>query len=147
MGASKALERLLHVREMEEEQQRLDLESALGRLQHLERAREKAGAREREGRALVGESVQTGHLVDRQAGLVETSVASNHARALAPRIAAAEEEVLRRRQEFLEKRVERRQAETLIEEAEAQEAVESGRRSQRNLDDWFGSRKHRGQAG
>jgi hypothetical protein len=47
------------------------------------------------------------------------------------------------REEFLAKRVERRQAETLIKETEARDAIEAGRRSQQNLDDWFGNRMHR----
>ena len=47
----------------------------------------------------------------------------------------------RGRQAFLGKRIERRQAETLIEEAEALESVEAGRRAQRDLDDWFLSRR------
>jgi hypothetical protein len=38
---------------------------------------------------------------------------------------------------FLAKRVERRQAETLIHEIEAQDAVIAGRRSQQALDDWY----------
>jgi flagellar biosynthesis chaperone FliJ len=38
---------------------------------------------------------------------------------------------------FLEKRVERRQAETLVEEAEARDAIESGRRTQQSLDNWY----------
>ena len=40
-------------------------------------------------------------------------------------------------QEFLAKRVERRQAETLIEETEAREAIEADRRNQQSIDDWY----------
>jgi len=47
------------------------------------------------------------------------------------------------REEFLAKRVERRHAETLIKETEARDTIEAGRRSQQNLDDWFGNRMHR----
>jgi hypothetical protein len=46
-----------------------------------------------------------------------------------------------RQREFLGKRIERRQTETLIKEAEALESVEAGRRAQRDLDDWFLSRR------
>jgi hypothetical protein len=42
--------------------------------------------------------------------------------------------------------VERRQAETLIRETEAREAVEDGRRGQQTLDNWFSSRMHSGEA-
>jgi hypothetical protein len=56
---------------------------------------------------------------------------------LAPRIADAESEVAARRQEFLAKRVECRQAGTLIREAEARDSVISARRTQQGMDDWF----------
>jgi hypothetical protein len=48
-----------------------------------------------------------------------------------------------RRQEFLSKRVERRQAETLIAETEAREAIVDGRRTQQSFDDWYSSRLYR----
>ena len=41
------------------------------------------------------------------------------------------------------KRVERRQAETLIRESEAQEAIETDRRSQQALDNWYSFRQYR----
>jgi hypothetical protein len=47
------------------------------------------------------------------------------------------------REEFLAKRVERRQAETLIREIEARGAIESSRRAQQGIDDWFRNRQHR----
>jgi hypothetical protein len=82
-------------------------------------------------------------LTDRLAGLEEIRSAGRHGVALAPRIADAELDVATLREEFLSKRVERRQAETLIEETEARDAIEAGRRSQQDLDDWFGNRRHR----
>jgi hypothetical protein len=51
------------------------------------------------------------------------------------------------RQEFLGKRVERRQAETLIRETEARDAIEAGRRGQQALDDWYRFRLHRAETG
>jgi hypothetical protein len=39
--------------------------------------------------------------------------------------------------------VERRQAETLISEAEARDALDAERKSQQGLDDWFRNRMHR----
>jgi hypothetical protein len=44
------------------------------------------------------------------------------------------------REEYLLRRIERRQAETLIQEAEARDAQDDGRRAQRALDDWYSSR-------
>jgi flagellar biosynthesis chaperone FliJ len=146
MAVSRALRRLLRIRELEEEQNRLALESAIGELHRLEHALTATIERERQGRSLVHASAQTGQLPDRLAGLEEARSASLKAVALAPRIDAQGEEVASRRQEFLMKRVERRQAETLIQETQAREAVEAGRRGQQSLDDWYGSRQYREEA-
>jgi len=140
MAVSRALRRLLRIRDLQEEQSRLVLESALGELHRLENAMTATFERDRLGRSLVQASARTGELPERLAGLEETRAASRHAAALVPRIDAAEEEVRDLRQEFLLKRVERRQAETLLRETEAREAAQSDRRSQQALDDGYGSR-------
>jgi hypothetical protein len=44
------------------------------------------------------------------------------------------------------KRVERKQAEALIQETEARDAVEANRHSQQALDDWYRNRLHRVEA-
>ena len=62
------------------------------------------------------------------------------AAALALRIVEAEQNVVQRRQEFLAKRMERRQVEAIVERAGEEEAAEAGRRAQREMDDWFLSR-------
>jgi hypothetical protein len=146
MAASRALRRLLHIRDLQEEQSRLALESALGELHSLEDAMAATFERGRRGRRLVDASARSGQLADRLAGLEETRSASRHAEALEPRIDAMGEEVRELRQEFLSRRVERRQAETLIQETEAREAVEDGRRGQQTLDNWYSSRMHSGGA-
>ncbi|MGA3082587.1 MAG: hypothetical protein ABSD44_14640 [Terracidiphilus sp.] len=143
MAVSRALRRLLLIRNLEEEQRRLALEEALGERNRLEHALGAAAERDRRGRRLVQASAESGQLPDRIAGLEETRAAIRHARAIEPRIEAIGEEVAARREEFLLKRVERRQAETLIRETEAREAIEAGRRGQQALDDWFSSRIYR----
>ena len=143
MTVSRALRRLLRVRSLQEEQSRLTLESALGELHRLEHALTATVDRERRGRSLIQASAQTGELMDRLAGFEETRSAGQHAAALEPRIDGMGEEVADRREEFLLKRVERRQAETLIQETEAQESIEDGRRGQQALDDWYSSRMYR----
>jgi hypothetical protein len=82
-------------------------------------------------------------LPDRLAGLEEARTADRIVSVLEPRIKAQEEEVVARRQEYLLKRIERRQAETLIQESEAREAIEADRRGQQSLDDWYGARQYR----
>lgn len=146
MTVSPALRRLLRIRDLEEEQSRLALESALGELHRLKHALAATAELSRRGRRLVGASAQTGELPDRLAGLEEMRSATRRVAALAPRIADAELDVAKLRQEFLSKRVERRQAETLIKETEARDAIEAGRRSQQALDDWYRNRLHRNAA-
>ncbi len=146
MAASRALRRLLRIRDLEEEQCRLTLESALGELGRLEDALKGTIERERRGRRLVEAGVRTGELPDRLAGIEETHAADRLFAVLGPRIAAKEEEVMVKRQEFLLKRVERRQAETLIQESEAEETIETDRRGQQELDNWYGSRQYREEA-
>jgi hypothetical protein len=143
MAVSRALRRLLRIRELEEEQNRLVLESASGELNRLESALAAAFERERQGRRLVESSARSNQPMDRVAGMEETRSAGHYVNALGPRIDAQQEEVAMRREEFLAKRVERRQAETLIEETEKQDAIEAGRRGQQSLDDWYSARQHR----
>jgi len=142
MAVSAALRRLLRIRDMEEEQSRLALEASLGDLHRLERALDGAAERERRGRRLVQASALNGEVQDRMAGLEETRAAERFAAAVGPRLADAEQDVAGLREDYLERRVERRQAETLIEDAAARDALEAGRRSQQALDDWFGNRRH-----
>jgi hypothetical protein len=74
---------------------------------------------------------------------VERRLALRSEAVLKPRIASAELESAALRQEFLAKRVERRQAETLIRETEVQDELEGERRAQQAMDDWFGNRTQR----
>jgi len=143
MPVSPALRRLFRIRDLEEEQCRLALESAQSELNRLEQALVATVERKRRGRQLVGTSAHTNELPDRLAGLEETRAAERFAAALAPRIKDMQMNVNARREEFLQKRVERRQAETLIQETEIKDAVETGRREQQSLDDWYRSRLHR----
>jgi hypothetical protein len=143
MAVSRALRRLLRIRGIEEEQSRLALDSALSELNRLERALESTSERDRRGRLLVAMSARTGELTDRLAGIEEMRAADHLAAALTARIEDAQLDAAALRREFLDHRLERRQAETLIQEAEAQEAIEADRRVQQGLDDLYGNRLHR----
>jgi hypothetical protein len=143
MAVSRALRRLLRIRELEEEQGRAALERTIGDLTRLTNAQAATVERGQRGRRLVGSSAVTGEFTDRLAGLEETRAAERLALALAPRVANANREVANMREDYLEKRVERRQAETLIEEAEARDAIDDERKSQEALDDWFRNCRHR----
>lgn len=141
MAVSRAMRRLLRVLEIEEEQCKLALEAALGELHRLEHALVAAQERERGGRRLVALSVLQDALEDRLAGLEESRTANRHAALLKPRMREQELKIAERREVFLTKRIERRQAETLIQESEAAAAIEAGRRSQQALDDWYLNQK------
>jgi len=143
VAVARGLRRLLRIRDLEEEQGRIALESAMGDLRRLEQAQAAAADRDRRGRRLVDASVRTGELHDRLAGLEEIQVSRRLEFALDPLIADAELEVAELREEYLKKRIERRQAETLIQEAVARDALDGERRSQHGLDDWFRNRLHR----
>ena len=143
MAVSRALRRLLRIRELEEEQGRIALEAALGAATRLRQAQAATFERGRRGRVLVGASALSGELPDRLAGLEETHAAERFSLALIPRIANAEEDVSNLREDYLTTRVERRQAETLIQEAEARDALDAERKSQQGLDDWFRYLMHR----
>ncbi len=135
MPVSRALRRLLRVLSLEEEETRRALESALNDLRRLENALAAAQARNRAARGLIVRSAVTGELADRLAGLEESLAAARRAAALKPRLRDAEQQVAARREVYLAKRVERRQAETLVDEAAARDALETERRTQRSFDD------------
>ena len=141
MAVSSAMRRLLRVLEIQESECRTAMESARAELSRLEQDLARSVERERGGRRLVAASATTGDVTDRIAGIEETRTAKRIAAAIAPRIAEMEAAVSTRRREFLGKRIERRQTEPLIEETQALDKVEAGRRAQRDLDDWFLSRR------
>jgi hypothetical protein len=140
MAVSRALERLFAIRELEEEQTRLALESALGELNDLRNALKAAIARDGRGRQLVVISAQTGELPDRLAGIEEMRAAVRQTKIIAARIEHSDTMVSELRGKFLAKRIERRQAETLIDEARARDAVTFNRRTQQEMDNWHQSR-------
>jgi flagellar biosynthesis chaperone FliJ len=146
MATSRPLRRLLRIRELEEEQRRLALELGLARLTRLESAMAAAVARDHQGRQWVSASVQTGKLVDRLAGIEEIRGAARSMHVLSGSIDAAIHEVEELRRRYLDKRVVRRQVETLLAKAAAIDVVNSGRRAQQTLDDWHRSRLMREKA-
>ncbi|MGA2849811.1 MAG: hypothetical protein ABSE46_12505 [Terracidiphilus sp.] len=149
MAVSRALRRLLRIRDLQEEQSRLALESSLGELNRLEDALKATENRDRRGRLLLDASARSGELPDRLSGLEESRTAARISAVLAPRIEAKAFDVAARRQEFQTMRVARKQAETLIADAESAEAIDAGRRDQQSLDDLYSSRlqRARGQLG
>ncbi len=94
-----------------------------------------------------GASAHSGELPDRLAGLEETRAASAACRGAGVRGSRMRSWTWPRcGRSFWARRVERRQAETLIRETEARDAIEAGRRGQQALDDWYGNKMHREEA-
>lgn len=146
MAIAHALRRLLRILELEEEQAQAVLDAALAQRRNLQKGWDAAVLRDRAGRRLVAASALSNNFIDRLAGLEETAVAKRIAAILRSHLAQADKETARRRAELLAKRVERSQAETLVQEAEAREASKTARRTQRSIDDWYLMRRHRTQA-
>jgi flagellar export protein FliJ len=140
MAISRALRRLFHIRELQEELGKVALAAARTELTRLEDALHSTTRRAQSGRKLVGASARNGDTVDRSVGLEEVRIALHLADALSEGIANAEVKVNDLQGVYLAHRVERRQAETLLENAEALDGVEAARKSQHELDDWFLSR-------
>jgi hypothetical protein len=146
VGLSRTLRQLLRIRNLEEEQGKARLESAVGELHRLERAQAATRIRGTQGRRLVERGILNGQLNDRLAGQLEAVTAERRTIALGERIATTEDTVAARREEFLALRVNRRQVETLIEAAQRKEDSESGRREQQSIDDWYGARRARSES-
>jgi hypothetical protein len=134
---ARGMQRLLRVLELEEEQRRAQMEETLADLQRLKRALTNAREQEHRGRHMVAEGARANDVVERLAGAEKSRTALRRSTALRPRMAESEKAAGERREKFLEKRIERRQAEAMIERCKAAERAESTRRGQRFLDDWF----------
>jgi hypothetical protein len=141
MAVSRGLRRLLQLRQLEEDQSRVALEAALAEQHRLERALATAEGRGRHGRQLVNLAARSGDLPDRIAGLEEGRAAARQAAILEAAIPRSRQAVESERANFQAARVERRQVETLLSEAEAAETLNADRRTQQSLDDWYGSRR------
>lgn len=137
MAVSRSLKRLLGVLKLEEEQYEAALGEALGEVHRLERSDDEAEQRQRLGRRWISTGAAQGEALDLLAGLEETRAGERIQQFLLPLIETARENAEQCRAAFLAKRIERRQAETLLEQAESQEKIENLRRTQNSLDEWY----------
>jgi hypothetical protein len=137
MAVSRGMRRLLRVLEVQEEQHKSALEAATAELRRMEAALVFARERERDGRCLLAASTVTNELADRLTGLEEMRAAEREKTFLKRVIVDGQASVNVRRREFLAKRTERQQAETLMEEAEARAKDETEKKMQQVLDERF----------
>lgn len=137
MPVSTGMKRLLRIRELQEEQSRSALESALRELEKLRGTLAAAGTRGAHARALVRQSVQSGSAIDRMAGLEEQKIAGRCATHVSGKVVATEQRILELRARYLSTRTEMGQAETLIANARETDAKDDAKKSQSILDEWF----------
>jgi len=130
------LRRLSELRRLEEQNAAALLEGARKRLEQLDEALNQSRERQHSGRALLEESMRTGDLESRVAGVEEIASAKRKANALLTRRRIIEESVRETRDQFFLKRKERNQAETLLGAALQEEATVAERRSQSAMDEW-----------
>jgi flagellar biosynthesis chaperone FliJ len=141
MPVSRALERLLGIRETEERLRRRLLDSATAELHRLESALKSTGERTKRGRERIASGIVDDEAADRIAGMAELAASDRLRTTLLNRIEAAEIQVTELRQGFFAKRIERRQAEILVDAAKAQDALDAARKGQLELDDWYRARQ------
>jgi hypothetical protein len=138
------LERLLRLRTLLEDVSRVELEAHLQELAQVEGAltclQETERTMRRQSFASIAEA--------RRAQRLEAEALSEwagHERGFLERTREKKAaEVDTAKAAYLERRMESRQAGSVIEAGHAVAEMEQGRREQRELDDWFGQRKQRG---
>ncbi len=140
-SASKTLRRLARIRELEEEQSRLALESAARSREETAAELLAAHQERRDGRSDLVRGIERSDGLVRQTGLVLMEIAARQAEHLRPELHRLDQELARQRDEFLIRRTARRQVETLLNEAEREARVEADRRAQQMLDDWYGRKR------
>ncbi len=137
MQPSDTLKQLLRIRELEEEQSKIALEGALAELHRVESALSAMTERAQIGRRVFGRGVEQCERVDRLAGLAESEAAQRNAAWLEVRRREAELAVAERRELFLSRQLQKRQVETLLDEAKRRIEADRSRREQVGLDDWY----------
>lgn len=141
MASQRLLGRLLRLRELEEELSRVTLERAAWGMGRLERELEATAREQAEGRHGFLRGVRENNAAERAGGVLVMCVAGGLRGRIEVKLAEAELELARQREEYLLRRSTRLQAETLLDEAHAEAEAELGRRAQQMQDDWYGRRR------
>lgn len=137
------LARLHSIRIVEEQEKRTAMDLAMSNLGRLREAAAANDARTRQARLLISRSINNGDLEERHAGQQELMLASRTAKNIADLIEAADQALLGLREQYLAKRVERRQVEALLKAEREKLQREETRRAQFQLDEWFRSHSPR----
>ncbi len=143
MSGTRVLQRLLRLRELQEEQSRVELEAAVGNRNRVAQELAAAASRQAQGRRAFMAGIYVQDATGRTACSVEMEQAEKTRPRIAARLEAADAEVARQREVFLAHRISRRQVETLVSAEQAALKEEAARRMQQMLDDWYGRRPPR----
>ena len=134
MPVSRALRNLLKLRNLEAEQHRAALASALNELHALEHALDAARERRLEARRSAFDCAGSDGF-DRLACQLQQTAVDRREALLEVHRTASQERAEEARARYGHKRIEQRQAETLVHAAQDREEVQEGKRLQRSLDD------------
>jgi len=143
MPGKGVLQRLLRIRELREEQSRVELEAAVGQRNRVAQELVEAKSRQAQGRSAFVAGISDRDRTGRAAGMIQMEQARKEQPHIATRLEAANAEVERQRDEFLAHRTARRQVETLVNAEQASLQEEAARRAQQTLDDWYSRRESR----
>ena len=131
------LRRFRELRRLEEQDHATVLESARAELQQIDDALQQTSVRKMSARSLIEKSMGTGKTRDWIAGHAEIDSAERVRTILKKRKHLAEQRVESAQARYLAKRIESRQAETLLRAALHREEKAAQRRNQSALDEWF----------
>lgn len=140
MAKRNVLERLWRLRELEEEQSRLELEAGVVERNRIARELAEISADAARSRGEFVARLGDPDTAARTGALLELEQARRGQAAIRPQLDHAEIEVERHREEFLTRRTVRRQVETLLDREREAMRTETARRAQQVLDDWYGRR-------
>lgn len=148
MRLAAPLARLLKLRFLVEESSRMELQHRVALAARIEsiQQRERESIRESRERALNKICADDPAIEQAEQRTTEWSNAESAAwreEQLKPLAQAAARRVAESREEFFERRKERRQVESVLDAQRARLRTEQERRTQRDLDDWFGMKQAR----
>lgn len=125
----------------------MELERRAALASRIERARQKERENIRESfeqaNRAIGECAAAEQAQRRTAEWMNAESAAWREHQLRPLAMATDQRVVEARSEFLERRKERRQVESVIDSERVRLGIERERRIQRELDDWFGTKRTR----
>jgi flagellar export protein FliJ len=140
MTVKRVLSRLLRLRELEEEQSRLELEAAVGNRNRVAQELTVVVHRQIQGRMDFVNGISEKDTAGRTGAVIEMEQARRQRLRIEPRLESADAVVMRQREQFMARRIGRRQVETLVDQERLAAREQAGRRAQQMLDDWYGRR-------